>query len=453
MANYKVPRVVEVVDQLPINATGKVMKDVLRERAAQATDRGRLVSAEVTAGAAGLSTFADLRVVELGVWVAAPSAAALLADWGADVIKVEPPAGDPMRNVFGSLGIDSDMPNPAFALDNRGKRSMTLNLREAEDRQHLEDLLATADVFISNLRPDSLDGLDLEPEATVARHPRLVYCSISGYGLRGSDRNRPTYDIGAFWARSGLSMQMADGDGNPLNARGGIGDHITGLAALAGLLAAVMEQRATGVGRVVEVSLLRTGAYVLGWDLGLQMTLGKVARAESRDRNQAPLMNPYQTSDGLWFFFTGLEAARHIGAVCRALGRPDLLNDPRFADAGAIRRNRVEVIALIDEIVSHETLATWAERFDAAGVWWAPAQAPAQVVVDPQLLANDGIVEIDGGRSGTVQRSVNGPVSFSDLPHRRRDPVPALGQHTEDILRELSAVAATPSPEPTTLGR
>src|ERR1019366_8312319 len=199
------------------------------------------------------------------------------------------------------------------------------------------------------------------------------------------------YDIGAFWARSGLSMQMADHQGTPLNARGGIGDHITGLAALAGLLAAVMEQRSTGIGRVVEVSLLRTGAYVLGWDLGLQMTLGKVARAEARERNQAPLMNPYQTSDGLWFFFTGLEAARHIGAVCRALGRPDLLDDPRFADAGAIRRNRVEVIALLDEIISHETLAVWAERFDEAGVWWAPAQAPAQVVVDPQLLANDGI--------------------------------------------------------------
>jgi crotonobetainyl-CoA:carnitine CoA-transferase CaiB-like acyl-CoA transferase len=401
------------------------------------------VSTEVTAG---LSTFTDLRVIELGVWVAAPSAAALLADWGADVIKVEPPAGDPMRNVFGSIGIESDMPNPAFALDNRGKRSMILNLREAADRQHLEDLLATADVFITNLRPDSLDGLGLGPAATLARHPRLVYGSISGYGLRGDDRNRPTYDIGAFWARSGLSMQMADGDGNPLNARGGIGDHITGLAAVAGLLAAVMEQRATGKGRVVEVSLLRTGAYVLGWDLGLQMTLGKVARAESRDRNQAPLMNPYQTSDGLWFFFTGLEAARHIGAVCRALGRPDLLDDPRFADAGTIRRNRIEVIALLDEIVAQDTLATWAERFDAAGVWWAPAQAPAQVVVDPQLVANDGIVEIDGGRAGAVQRSVNGPVSFSDLPHQRRDPVPALGQHTEEILRELSERATPTAP-------
>ena len=401
---------------------------------------------ERTGPATGLTALAGLRGVEMGVWVAAPSAAALLADWGADIIKVEAPAGDPMRQVFGSLGIESDMPNPAFALDNRGKRSVVLNLRDDGDRHHLDDLLDTADVFITNLRPDSLDGLGLEPAATVARHPRLVYCSISGYGLRGEERGRPTYDIGAFWARSGLSVQMADAGGNPLNARGGIGDHITGLAALGGLLAAVMEQRATGRGRVVEVSLLRTGTYVLGWDLGLQMTLGKVARAESRDRNQAPLMNPYRAGDGRWFFFTGLEAARHIPAVCRALGRPDLLDDPRFADAGAIRRHRTEVIAILDEIVAQHPLSVWAERFDEEGVWWAPAQTPAEVVIDPQLLANDGIAEIAGGDLGTVQRSVNGPVSFSDVPGHRYAPVPRLGQHTEEVLAELSGGTDTPPP-------
>jgi crotonobetainyl-CoA:carnitine CoA-transferase CaiB-like acyl-CoA transferase len=386
----------------------------------------------------GLSTFAGLRVVELGVWVAAPAAAALLADWGADVIKVEAPGGDPMRQVFGSLGIDSDMPNPAFSLDNRGKRSVVLDLRQAEGRQSLEDLLDTADVFITNLRPDSLEGLGLEPDSTVARHPRLVYCSISGYGLHGDDRNRPTYDIGAFWARSGLSMQMADHEGNPLNARGGIGDHITGLAALGGVLAAVMEQRATGRGRVVEVSLLRTGTYVLGWDLGLQMTLGKVARAEPRDRNQAPLMNPYRAADGSWFFLTGLEAGRHIAAVCRALGHLELLEDPRFADASSIRRNRVEVIAILDGIIAERPMAEWAERFDAEGVWWAPAQTPAEVVEDPQLLENEGIVEIDGGGRGAVQRSVNGPVSFSDVDGGRRGPVPGLGQHTDEVLAEVA---------------
>ncbi len=299
-------------------------------------------------------------------------------------------------------------------------------------------MLATADVFLSNLRPDALDVLDLEPASTVARHPRLIYCSVSGYGLRGPDRNRPAYDIGAFWARSGLSVQLANDEGVPLNARGGIGDHISGLAALAGMLAAVLEQRHTGRGQVVEVSLQRTGTYVLGWDLSLQATVGKVARAEARHSNQTPLMNSYRTADGRWFFFTGLEADRHIDAVCRALGRADLLADPRFVDAAALRRNRTEVIALLDEIIAEETLDVWAERFDREGVWWAPAQGPAQVLEDPQLAANDGFLETRNAATGEIQRSVNGPVSFSDLPLRPAPPAPQLGQHTDEVLAEIA---------------
>jgi crotonobetainyl-CoA:carnitine CoA-transferase CaiB-like acyl-CoA transferase len=391
----------------------------------------------------GLSSLRDLRVVELGVWVAAPSAGALLADWGAEVIKVESPAGDPMRHAFGSLGIGKDVPNPAFAQDNRGKRSVVLDLRAPEDRAHLETLLTTTDVFLTNLRPDALDRLDLEPEATVARHPRLVYCSVGGYGLRGPDRNRPAYDIGAFWARSGLSVQLANSDGVPLNARGGIGDHIGGLAALAGLLAAVLEQRHTGRGRVVEVSLLRTGTYVLGWDLSLQETLGKVAKAEARHSNQTPLMNSYRTKDGRWFFLTGLEADRHIDNVYRALGREDLHDDPRFADAASLRRHRGEVIAVLDEIAAARTLAEWAERFDREGVWWAPAQGPAEVLADPQLAATDGLLALEeesgpGGTVGPLRRSVNGPVSFSDVPVGPAPPAPPLGAHTAEVLGELA---------------
>ena len=255
--------------------------------------------------------------------------------------------------------------------------------------------------------------------------------------MRGDDRNRPAYDVGAFWARSGLSVQLANSEGIPLNARGGIGDHISGLAALAGLLAAVLEQRATGRGRVVEVSLLRTGSYVLGWDLSLQANLGKVAPSEARHSNQTPLMNSYRAKDGAWFFFTGLEADRHIGPVYRALGREDLLDDPRFADARAIRKNRIEVIAALDEIIALEPLEVWAERFDREGVWWAPARGPAEVLEDPQLVANDGVLELTGP-DGTVQQSINGPVSFSDARIRPVAPAPRLGEHTDAVLAELA---------------
>jgi len=396
------------------------------------------MSGGTTDRSGGLSSLSDIRVIELGVWVAAPAVGALLADWGAEVIKIEPATGDPMRWVFGSIGASKDLPNPAFTLDNRGKRSAVLDLAEPSDRDRLERLLDGADVFVTNLRPDALEKLGLDPAATVERHPRLVYCSISGYGLRGEERNRPSYDLGAFWARSGLSHQMADRDGVPLNARGAVGDHITGLAALAGVLAAVLEQRHTGRGRVVEVSLLGTGAYVLGWDLSLQLALGKVAGPEAREKNRMPLMNSYRTSDGRWFFFIGLEMDRHLPTVCRALGHPELLEDPRFADAPAIRRNASALIALFDDIIGRRTLAEWSAEFERAGVWWAPVRTPAEVLADPQLVANAGIVELAGDADDPGPRSIGGPVTFSDVS-RRPGPAPGLGEHTAEILDELSA--------------
>ena len=149
-------------------------------------------------------------------------------------------------------------------------------------------------------------------------------------------------------------------------------------------------------------------------------------------------MNPYRAADGRWFFFTGLEASRHIHAVCRSLGRPELADDPRFADASSIRRHRTEIIAILDEIIAGRPLSEWAQRFEREGVWWAPAQTPAEVVEDPQLLANDGIVEIAGGSSGATQRSVAGPVRFSGVAGRRIAPVPSLGQHTDEVIGELS---------------
>ncbi|MFM8303102.1 MAG: CaiB/BaiF CoA transferase family protein, partial [Actinomycetota bacterium] len=373
---------------------------------------------------------ADLRVVELGVWVAAPAAAGLLADWGADVIKVEAPAGDPMRGVFGAIGLDDDMPNPAYTLDNRGKRSLVLDLRTPVDRARLEALLADAHVFVTNLKPDVLDKFGLDPDATAARHPHLVYCSVSGYGLAGDDRDRPSYDLGAFWARSGLSYQLAAA-GEPLNARGAMGDHITALGALSGILAGVIQQRATGEGCVVETSLLRSGMYVLGWDLGLQQSLGKVARMEPRDAQQSPLMNSYRTADDCWLFLTCLEADRHLAKVLTALGREDLATDERFADGKALRTHKRAVIEVLDAEFARRPLEEWAHRLDAAGVWWAPVSSPAEVLVDPQVLANDGLVEVPSPVGTGTTTSVNGPISFRGRPLRRTGPAPRLGEHPD----------------------
>ena len=377
-----------------------------------------------------LPTIADLKVVEMGVWVAAPGASGILADWGADVIKVEAPGGDPMRGVFGAIGLADDLPNATYALDNRGKRSLVLDLREQADRARMESLLADADVFLTNLKPDVLDRFGLDAESTAARHSHLVYCAVTGYGLAGPDRDRPSYDVGAFWARSGLAHQLAT-DGEPLNARGALGDHVTALSALAAILAGVLQQRATGEGCIVETSLLRTGMYMLGWDYGLQTSLGKVARMEPRTEQQSPLMNSYRTADDRWLFLTCLEADRHLPNVLTALGRDDLRTDERFADARALRRHKREVIAVLDAEFATRPLDAWAERLDAAGVWWAPVKSPAEVLEDPHVLANEGLVAVPDPVGDGHVVTVNGPVSFRGRPLRRTGPTPRLGEHPD----------------------
>ena len=228
-----------------------------------------------------------------------------------------------------------------------------LDLREDGARAAFEELLATADVFLTNLRPDALDGLGLEPDATVERHPHLVYCSVSGYGLRGGDRNRPAYDIGAFWARSGLSVQLANSEGVPLNARGGIGDHISGLAALAGLLAAVLEQRHTGRGprrRGVAAADRELRARV-GPEPAGQPRQGRAGRAPALQPDTAHELVPDQRR-AAGCSSPGWRPTATSEASVAPSGREDLLADPRFADARAIRKNRVEVIATLDEIVA-----------------------------------------------------------------------------------------------------
>jgi crotonobetainyl-CoA:carnitine CoA-transferase CaiB-like acyl-CoA transferase len=189
--------------------------------------------------------------------------------------------------------------------------------------------------------------------------------------------------------------------------------------------------------------LLRTGSYILGWDLSLQAALGKVAPAEAREANQTPFMNSYRAKDGRWFFFMGLEADRHIEKIYRALGREDLHDDARFTDARALRKNRIEVIAVLDEIIAAEPLGVWAERFDREGVWWAPALGPADVLEDPQLAANDGFVDLDLGGDAGSQRLVNGPIGFSDAIVGPAGPAPRLGEHTDAVLEELAARRAT----------
>lgn len=376
-----------------------------------------------------------VRVIEMGLWVAGPAAAGMLADWGADVVKIEEPGGDPMRAFF-QLATGSKVDrNPPFDLDNRGKRSVALDVRVAEGRDAAYRLLEQADVFVTNLRPDALTRLGFDAETLTARFPRLVYASITGYGRTGPERDRPGYDVGAFWARSGVAHTLAPEGTAPPHIRGGFGDHVTAIATVSGILAALYERERSGRGRIVETSLLRTGAYCLGWDLNIQLVFDKIRAPVPRTEIETPLVNCYRAGCGQWFWLIGVEADRHFPGVARTIGREDLASDPRFASARERRRNCRELIAELDTAFATRSRAEWAERFDREGVWWAPVQSPAEVVRDPQAAAAGTFVDVPT-RDGGTQRAVATPVEFVGAPTAPTRPVPQLGEHTEQALRE-----------------
>ncbi|WP_328351068.1 CoA transferase [Streptomyces sp. NBC_00445] len=375
-------------------------------------------------------------VVELGMWVAAPAAATILADWGADVIKVEAPTGDPNRYTLRHVGQEIDSA-PPFETDNRGKRGIVLDLRAEDGKAHLEQLLERADVFVTNLRPGALERLGLSPDEIRTRHPRLVVGTLTGYGWTGAERDRAGYDVSAFWARPGIAAMLNPAGEPPPGIRPGLGDRTAAANLVAGVLAALLRRERTGEGGVVDVSLLRSGTYANGNDLALQNFFGKRGRTRPRTEHESPLYNSYRSADDRWFWLVGLEGNRHWPGVLKALDREDLGDDERFATGKARRGHVRELIAVFDEEFAKRPLAEWAERFDAEGVWWAPVQTLAEVAADPQAEAVGAFVEQPGMGEAPPLRTVATPVSFWGVDDKPRTGAPTLGEHTDDILNEL----------------
>jgi len=384
-----------------------------------------------------MTVLEGIRVVELGAWVAGPGAGGVLADWGADVVKVEAPSGDPMRRLFAVLSGHGEPQSPPFDLDNRGKRSVVLDLGTDEGRADLHALVETADVFLTNLRPDAVDRLGFGPGALLADHPRLVYAQVSGYGRTGPDAHRAGYDLGAFFARSGLASQAVPPDQPPVANGGGIGDHITATTMVAGICAALFARERTGAGQLVDTSLLRAGIYTNGWPLSIQLRYGRHLPADPRTSAGNPLINSYRAADGRWFWLLGLEADRHWPPFVRAIGRPELLDDERFAGAKARRVNAAELIALLDEVFAGADRDHWTARFDEHDVWWAPVNTLADAVDDAQAVAAGAFVDVPEGAGAVAHRGVMTPVDFSGTPVGPQGGVPALGEHTDEVLREL----------------
>ncbi len=385
---------------------------------------------------AGAGPLAGVRVVELGVWVAGPAPSGGIGGRGAAEVKVEQPAGEPKRGGFGALGVADQQGVPPVEIDNRGKRSVVLDLQTDEGRRRMEQLLVDADVFVTNVRPEALGRRGLAHDEVLVRHPRLVYASLTGYGLAGPDVNRAGYDIGAFWARSGVAHTFVPPDQLPPALRSGMGDHITGMALLSGITAKLFERERTGRGGLVATSLLRTGMYTLGWDIGVALRYGKRESTRPRERNRAPLMNCYRAGDGRAFWLLLLEADRHWPKLLAALGRPELGEDERFVDARSRNLHAEALIATLDEEFARFDSAELTSRFDAHDVWWAPINSIFDVIDDPQAQAAGAFVDMAPQPGEGPYRAVNGPVDF-DGRAVEPGPVPRRGEHTAEVLTEL----------------
>lgn len=377
---------------------------------------------------------AGVRVLELGVWVAGPAAAMLLADWGADVIKLEPLTGDPLRGMA-NPGMGRDV-NPWWDADNRGKQSVALDLTTEQGRVVCERLLLWSDVFVTNLRAPALARLGLDPERVRADHPRIIFCRVTGYGAHGPDADRASFDGGAFWTRAGFMATMQEPDADPPMPRGGTGDHTTGLGAAAAIAAALYGRERTGKGRLVDVSLYRSGIYVMGWDIAGYLRGVRVAAQGGRRAASNVLNNMYQAGDGGWFYLTNLTADRSWPGFCRAIERPDLERDPRFADYTARRAHGRELVGLLDVVFAQRSRAAWGERFDAHGLVWAAAQTVPEVTADPQAGAANAWVSVPD-QTGADVRMPAGPADFDGQNSAVRANAPELGQHTESTLLTL----------------
>jgi crotonobetainyl-CoA:carnitine CoA-transferase CaiB-like acyl-CoA transferase len=377
-----------------------------------------------------------IKVIELGFWVAGPATGGLLADWGADVVKIEPPTGDPMRGIFMSaVGLDLPI-NPPFELDNRGKRSMAVDLKTEEGREVVRSLCDEADVFVSNLRPGALERMGLDYETLGGRNEKLVYCSVTGYGIEGPDRDRAAYDLGAFWSRAGVAGMLTLPDGTPPMQRGGMGDHTTAVSASSAICAALVARGRTGRGQHVATSLLRTGMYVVGWDVATKLRFGADGPPPSpREAAPNPISNAYRGSCGQWFWLICLEADRHWPDVCRAIERPDLLEDPRCTNIVTRREHGAWLVGLLDEIFATRTREEWGEIFEREGVWWAPVQTANDVARDEQVRASGGVVPYDGAFGEPEQMAT--PVDFLGTPGVPGRTAPEIGQHTEELLLEM----------------
>ena len=385
----------------------------------------------------------DVRVIEVDNWMAAPSAGAILSDLGADVIKVEPLGGDPMRGmsrpakVDGALG-ERDL---QFDVDNRGKRSAAVALDTDAGADVVRRLCRDADVFLCNLLPHRQQRFGLDPDRLLAVNERLVHATLTGYGTEGPEAWRPGYDVTAFFGRSGLYDAMREGDdGLVPMARPAQGDHTTGLALVSAILAALRLVDRTGRGQVVETSLFETAVWTQASDFGVTAVDGAPVRHRARDQQVVATANRFPCGDGNWLVVNMLEPSAWP-RFCKAIGLDHLLDDERLQTTKGRFDNMAEVIAAIDDALAARSRDEWGVVFDDHGLVWGPVLGLHEVVRDPQAEHLGMFPMIDDPTTGPY-RTVRIPIRIRDTEVGPKGRSPDLGEHTRSVLGGAGYTAA-----------
>jgi crotonobetainyl-CoA:carnitine CoA-transferase CaiB-like acyl-CoA transferase len=376
-------------------------------------------------------------VVEIASFVAVPAAGALLADLGAEVIKVEVPVGETLRHATPRrMGYRSELSeSPHFHMDNRGKRSLALDLTAEPARRALRKVIAGADVVLTNLLPKRLARYGLDAGTLRAEQPGLIFAALNGYGTRGPEADTPAFDYTAYWARSGLMDTMRDESSSPAFLRPGVGDHAASLALVSGILAALRERDRTQVGQEVDVNLLHMGFYIAGNDAALVASAGQEARRHDPARPRNPLWAHYRSADDRWIFLVMIDSQRYWPAFCSAIGHPELEHDERFHNEVGRYRNSEALTALIAATFEQRTLAHWEERLAEHAIIWSPVRTLLEATGDPQVAEMRVLADVAHPEHAGI-RTVAPPIHLSNHAMPGTAPAPALGADGVEVLRE-----------------
>jgi formyl-CoA transferase len=374
-----------------------------------------------------------IRVIDCGTYIAGPAAASVMADFGAEVIKIErPPHGDPYRYLSTLPGMPVSEHLFCWILDGRNRKSLALNLDHEAAREVLLRLVRTADVFITNYQPALVRKFHVGYEELRPLNEKLIYAHVTGYGEQGDEVDEPGYDQTAYWARSGLMYMMHNAGDEPCRSVTGFGDHPTAMTLFAAIMLALYRRAISGQGGKVATSLMANGAWSNANLIQAAMLGAKFQPRTNRKTVASPLVNHYVTRDQQRFLTCCLNPAKDWPNLCRALGREDLIDDERFRTPDLRRTNTTALVEIIDQAVAQKDMAEWAVIFRRYDLTWALTQTNEQAANDRQMESNGVFAEIAPGL-----RTISSPFLMEGVEKTKPTMAPSVGQHTEEILRGL----------------